>query len=185
MESIVKETTEGPVRIIRNELNLALKIRRGAQKIGELYAKDGLDAASTILGMRLSGQEFDSEVFGFYLVEEVCREYGLDQLLGYVSAFKGGANNLPKRHVGPHVAKVDELLEVVERRKKLMDPDNTHYVDVSGLKNETILSLGYTIPGPPCGPIEISRTVMKRWLEDREDYPLRPFEYEGGAWFVS
>lgn len=91
-----QSTSFGIVYMIPAELNLALKIRRGAsrEENPHIYGKDALDAATTITGMRKRGESFNVSLFLQYLTQGVCADC---KLLGYIecmNSFRRSENQL-------------------------------------------------------------------------------------------
>ncbi len=72
-------TSGGEVYVIPAELNVALKIRRGASKTDNphVYGKDALDTASMYLGMINRMEKFDSDYLISNLLNGVCSDCNL------------------------------------------------------------------------------------------------------------
>ena len=97
-EAVYKETIVGPVFTISPELNVALKVRRSTYQNEDVHGKDALDAASIIIGMQLSGREFNHEAFVDYLIDATQDHCSTDGLLERIDQLgKVAANNLPKK----------------------------------------------------------------------------------------
>ena len=144
--AIRRETSAGPVYTISHELNLALKVRRGIHKKGQIYGKDVLDAASTLIGMELTGQDFDAETFADYLIG-ACRGSSLVQILGYVSRFADAAvSNVSKEHVKPYLAKLSECAAYVEERGGSLQPDAAYAAPLPAISTHTYDMFDVSLP---------------------------------------
>ena len=172
---IPRETSVGTIYTIPEELNLALKIRRGVHSKGKIYGKDVLDAASMIIGMEMSGREFDAEAFAGYTVNGTCRDASLNQLLGYVSRFMDAVNNIGKEHVETYVSKISECAAYVEEKKMLLDPSD--YYSPSGSRPS------YTMFDPPLPVIRKDGNAIDpdRYVEDLL-LSFDRFRESPGAW---
>ena len=140
-EATLKEASAGPVYVVPNELNLALKIRRGLEKIGEVYGKDGLDAGSTIMGMERSGKQFDSESFVKYLVEYVCSDYSQPTLLEAISRFGDYLTQLPKKDRRPYMEQLALSTAWIEERKNYQHEQRNQEREIYVLKNPGMQAL--------------------------------------------
>ena len=92
-DALVINTNQGNIHTIRPELNLALKIRRGAVN-NHVYAKDGLDLASIIAGMQKKGEKFDLERFSRYMQRGVCEDCQLGSNQKCFDQLQSGEHNL-------------------------------------------------------------------------------------------
>ncbi|HVY01323.1 MAG TPA: hypothetical protein VHA12_00985 [Candidatus Nanoarchaeia archaeon] len=92
----VQNTSFGEVYMIPAELNLALKVRRGASREDKphIYGKDSVDSASIITGMRRRGESFDVNLFLQYLTHGVCVDCKLSGYLECINHLKVGGNQL-------------------------------------------------------------------------------------------
>jgi len=94
-ESLIRKTTHGTVSIIRPELNIALKIRRGISK-GKIYGKDGKDFATIALGMERQGEHFSAERLREYLARGVCQICNFGVPVHCMKTFEKYIMDIPK-----------------------------------------------------------------------------------------
>jgi hypothetical protein len=94
-KSLRRSTTRGDVHIVRPELNIALKIRRGISK-GKIYGKDGKDFATIVLGMEKKGEHFSAVMLKNYLSRGVCHECNLGASLSCLRTFEKYSEAVPK-----------------------------------------------------------------------------------------
>ncbi|MFH1307935.1 MAG: hypothetical protein ABIH72_03715 [archaeon] len=95
-EGLEVKTSQGVVNTIPHELNIALKIRRGASKT-HIYSKDALDFASTIVGLSLNGPGFDYENWARYMSQGVCTSCNLTRG-NCIESLEEGVKNLEKKY---------------------------------------------------------------------------------------
>jgi hypothetical protein len=84
------------IYMIPAELNIALKIRRGASRTDKprIYGKDALDAASIFLGMEKNSESFDQKAFISYLLQGVCADCRLSEHKGCLMALRDSESQL-------------------------------------------------------------------------------------------
>lgn len=92
----VEQTSQGKIYMISPELNVALKIRRGASKIEQphIYGKDVLDFASIHSGMYECRQNFNSELFASYMARTTCKDCRLSTNRACIMCFKKSESQL-------------------------------------------------------------------------------------------
>lgn len=110
---VFRKTSEGVVATIRNELNIALKIRRGLTR-GGIYGKDKLDFASAVLGLKGSGEDFDASLLSDFMSPDVCNACQIGEPYGCMSAMSEGAHNLRAGDRTVFFSKVKECAERLE-----------------------------------------------------------------------
>ena len=98
--AMVRQTSKGTIQTITPELNMALKIRRGASRIDRphIYAKDGHDFASMVVSGYLSGEKFDIEKWLEYMDSGVCNSCNLTGSTECMDQLAVGERNLESRY---------------------------------------------------------------------------------------
>lgn|SRR3989338_317787 len=96
--SVIRTTSQGQIHTVPAELNLALKIRRGASKNPPaIYGKDGIDAATLVTGLRVLNSPFDPPSFRATM-ELVCQSCRLEEPLACLDAIeRHGSKQLPQK----------------------------------------------------------------------------------------
>lgn len=113
---IISKTSQGDVYMIQPELNIALKIRRGASKEENphVYGKDGLDFATIVTGMYLRGDGFDTSVWRGYMESGVCNSCNLNEYTECMDVLEKGKVNLKKRYREPFDNVVSECRDAAQ-----------------------------------------------------------------------
>jgi hypothetical protein len=111
-------TSQGRLYAVRPELNMALKIRRGASR-GHIFAKDGLDFAAINSGLELRGEPFDARAFSGYMAAGVCDACRLQSSLECLAELEKGKGNLRRSMVPAYEQTVYDCREQIEQLCKL------------------------------------------------------------------
>lgn len=120
----VKPTSEGVVYMIPAELNVALKIRRGASRKENphIFGKDTLDAASIFIGTRKLGEKFDARTLVSHIREGVCGDCNLPEHRECVANLKQSGKQL----VDGDRSRYLEFIDLVDSSLKEVCPKKSY-----------------------------------------------------------
>ena len=126
-ESVYTETIAGPVFTISVELNSMLKVRRATYQNHDVHGKDALDVASTIVGMQLSGREFNHEAFADYLIDGTREHCSPGELVKRIEKLgRAAANNLPRKHRELLLGPLERTADYIREKADYYEQDRTN-----------------------------------------------------------
>ena len=115
-EAVRRETDAGVVYVVRNEMNLALKLLRNI--VSGPHGKDALDAAAF---MTKSDQKFEPDVFSSYIVRHFARDYDVNDILEPFLLFGNAKKNLSKEETKTYLTTLYECASRIEETKSQLN----------------------------------------------------------------